>query len=110
MYEELAGEVVVGGVFLRLLVKQPNWPFRKPKEFLVAMMDRFVLLTTKSSYDSNSLAQVDVISEALAALLQAQNELANQIPSLGHLHKIIPALSQKQTEVQVQIPLQHSTH
>ena len=32
------GEVVVGGVFLRLLIKQPNWALRKPKDFLVAML------------------------------------------------------------------------
>jgi DnaJ family protein C protein 13 len=37
VYESVAGEVVVGGVFLRLLVKQPNWSFRKPKEFLTAL-------------------------------------------------------------------------
>ena len=30
----------MGGVFLRLLVKQPNWSFRKPKEFLTALTVR----------------------------------------------------------------------
>jgi len=33
-----SSEVVVGGVFLRLLIKQPNWSLRKPKEFLVAIL------------------------------------------------------------------------
>lgn len=38
VYESMEGEVVVGGVFLRLLIKQPNWSFRKPREFLTAIM------------------------------------------------------------------------
>ncbi len=33
-----SNEVVIGGVFLRLLIKQPNWALRKPKEFLVAVL------------------------------------------------------------------------
>jgi hypothetical protein len=37
VYESVQGEVVVAGVFLRLLIKQPNWAFRKPKEFLTAL-------------------------------------------------------------------------
>jgi DnaJ family protein C protein 13 len=37
VYENVAGEVVVGGVFLRLLIKQPNWAFRKPKDFVIAL-------------------------------------------------------------------------
>ena len=35
-----SNEVVIGGVFLRLLIKQPNWSLRKPKEFLVAVLVR----------------------------------------------------------------------
>ncbi len=31
VYETVQGEVVVGGVFLRLLIKQPNWSFRMPR-------------------------------------------------------------------------------
>ena len=38
VYEEMAGEIVVGGVFLRLLIKQPTWSFRRPKDFLVAIL------------------------------------------------------------------------
>lgn len=38
VYEEIAGEIVVGGVFLRLLIKQPTWSFRRPKDFLVAIL------------------------------------------------------------------------
>ena len=33
-----SNEIMIGGVFLRLLIKQPNWALRKPKEFLVAIL------------------------------------------------------------------------
>lgn len=34
VYETVGDDIVVGGVFLGLLIKQPNWVFRKPKDFL----------------------------------------------------------------------------
>ena len=88
-YDDVEGELVVGGVFLRLFIAQPSWvslfnssfiysscflykmlsiPFsvglvtiyaeiefpclffqvlRKPKDFMVAIMDKFVSLTTR---------------------------------------------------------------
>jgi hypothetical protein len=35
-------EVMIGGVYLRLLIKQPNWTLRKPKEFIVSVLVVFL--------------------------------------------------------------------
>ena len=41
VYSQVQGEVVVGGVFLRLFINQPTWVLRKPKEFLIALLEKF---------------------------------------------------------------------
>lgn len=38
-YASNPGEIVVGGVFLRLFIANPGWTLRKPKEFLAELMN-----------------------------------------------------------------------
>ena len=47
--------MVVGGVYLRLFIQQPNWVLRKPKEFLIAILERFDQLAQTPSPDVSSL-------------------------------------------------------
>jgi len=49
VYTEAAGEVVVGGVFLRLFIANPGWVLRKPKEFLTELLERWCALTATQS-------------------------------------------------------------
>ncbi len=51
VYSQVQGEVVVGGVFLRLFIAQPTWVLRKPKEFLIALLEKFSQLIQASSPD-----------------------------------------------------------
>ena len=74
VYSQVQGEIVVGGVFLRLFIAQPTWVsmqcytllsvcvfmstfqllsqvLRKPKEFLIALLEKFGQLTQSSSPD-----------------------------------------------------------
>ena len=50
IYTNIQGEVVVGGVFLRLFVTNPGWVLRKPKDFFVEVMDRFIELASATLY------------------------------------------------------------
>ena len=43
------GEVVVGGVYLRLLVSNPSWVLRKPKQFVSDLFDELVDLMPKTT-------------------------------------------------------------
>jgi DnaJ family protein C protein 13 len=45
------GEPVVGGVYLRLFVKNPGWVVRRPKEFLSELMDSCLGLMNKENLD-----------------------------------------------------------
>lgn len=51
VYSQVQGEVVVGGVFLRLFIAQPTWVLRKPKEFLIALLEKFGQLVQSASPD-----------------------------------------------------------
>ena len=51
VYTQVQGEVTVGGVFLRLFISQPTWVLRKPKEFLIALLEKFGQLTQSSNPD-----------------------------------------------------------
>lgn len=51
VYTQVQGEVTVGGVFLRLFIAQPTWVLRKPKEFLIALLEKFGQLTQSSNPD-----------------------------------------------------------
>lgn len=43
------GELEVGGVFLRIFIAQPGWVLRKPREFLVSLMDTLTALLEKNN-------------------------------------------------------------
>lgn len=103
IYENVSGEVVVGGVFLRLLIKQPNWAFRKPKEFLVAIMDKYIQLASKAQMDADTVHSLEQVTEALTALLMAQPDLSNHVPQLGHLHKLVAVMKRPDANVQSSI-------
>ena len=65
VYENVGDDVVVGGVFLSLLIKQPGWVFRKPKEFLVGAMEKYLKILTKQDHSAKDGRQLETITEAL---------------------------------------------
>ena len=51
VYSDVAGEMVVGGVFLRLFIANPGWVLRKPKEFLTELLECWSQLVSSNSPD-----------------------------------------------------------
>ena len=47
--EATQGELVVGGVFLRLFIANPGWVLRKPKEFMVELLEKWSQLVSQPS-------------------------------------------------------------
>lgn len=43
------GELEVGGVFLRIFIAQPGWVLRKPREFLVSLLETVTELLEKNN-------------------------------------------------------------
>ena len=55
VYSDVAGEMVVGGVFLRLFIANPGWVLRKPKEFLTELLESWSQLISSNSPDVSLL-------------------------------------------------------
>ena len=51
VYTNVQGELVVGGVFLRLFIANPGWVLRKPKEFLTELLETWSQLTSMTNPD-----------------------------------------------------------
>jgi len=49
VYTNVEGELVIGGVFLRLYIANPGWVLRKPKEFITELLEKWAELTTISN-------------------------------------------------------------
>ena len=95
-YSEIDGEVEVGGVYLRLYINQPSWVLRRPKEFLIAILDRFCLLCDMQSPDGQVL---EMVTTALVCFLIHHTALADQIPPLGHIPRIFTLMTPKNASI-----------
>ena len=66
VYTQVQGEVSVGGVFLRLFIAQPTWVLRKPKEFLIALLEKFGQLTQSTNPDVRACTLTPTTHSALS--------------------------------------------
>jgi len=41
VYTNIEGELIISGVFLRLYIANPGWVLRKPKEFIVELLEKW---------------------------------------------------------------------
>merc|ERR1719228_1529243 len=80
--EDVSGEVVVSGVYLRLFVANPGWVLRKPKQFMEDLLEKLVVLMG-SGRDGQVL---ELVTDSLVRLLEAQAALADQLPATGYIN------------------------
>lgn len=88
--EIISNELVVSGVYLRLYISNPGWTLRKPKQFLSDLLDFIVENISRNGVDKNIL---DISTMSLVLLLNAQPNLADSVPVLGHIPKFFRQLS-----------------
>lgn len=85
VYSDAAGEVVVGGVFLRLFIANPAWVLRRPKEFLTELLEQW----TKAAASANPNGELlETLTKALVYLFEAHSSTLDQVPSLGYIPRI----------------------
>ncbi|XP_068620055.1 dnaJ homolog subfamily C member 13 [Battus philenor] len=85
------GEVVVGGVYLKLYLQNPHWSLRSPKKFLQELLTETLTALNKDSSDGS---RGEVCARALAALLRAKPALGEACAQLGEmprLARLLPA-------------------
>lgn len=69
VFAEAEGELAVGGVFLRIFIAQPAWVLRKPREFLIALLEKLTELLEKNNPHVSVSCQPDISYSLLNMLI-----------------------------------------
>lgn len=96
-------QLQVGGVYVALYVQQPGWAVRHPKDFLMALLERFVEEATRaasmtggggpSSPAAVTSDVVELLTQAGEVLLRNSSGLRDYMASLGYGGKMLRLLS-----------------
>eukprot|EP01059_Diplonema_ambulator_P005325 TRINITY_DN15061_c0_g3_i1.p1 TRINITY_DN15061_c0_g3~~TRINITY_DN15061_c0_g3_i1.p1 ORF type:complete len:2419 (+),score=896.10 TRINITY_DN15061_c0_g3_i1:127-7383(+) len=78
-------ELEVGGVYLKLYLKQPAWALRNPRKFLTSLFDEYLEKIIDTPVQEEF---VELVSKCIVCLLHNQSVLADQVPQLGHIPKL----------------------
>lgn len=85
----------VGGIYVRLFLKDPKFPLRNPKRFLEGLLDQYASSIAATHYDTKF---VDpelplLLSAALVSLLRVHPALADHVGYLGYVPKLVAAMA-----------------
>ncbi|KAL8571849.1 DnaJ subfamily C member 13 [Nucella lapillus] len=96
VYEEVQGELVIGGVFLRLFITNPGWVLRRPKDFLTELLEKWSQLTSITSPDGETL---ETVTTALVCLCSTQQSLLDYLPQLGYINRVFSVMSAQNSAI-----------
>uniref|UniRef100_A0A7N0V2R9 J domain-containing protein n=2 Tax=Kalanchoe fedtschenkoi TaxID=63787 RepID=A0A7N0V2R9_KALFE len=93
--QEMRDEPQVGGIYVRLFLKDPKFPLRNPKRFLEGLLEQYLSAIAATHYESQS---VDpelplLLSAALVSLLRVHPALADHVGYLGYVPKLVSAVA-----------------
>ncbi|PIN24334.1 Endocytosis protein RME-8, contains DnaJ domain [Handroanthus impetiginosus] len=93
--QEMRDEPQVGGIYVRLFLKDPKFPLRNPKRFLEGLLDQYLTSIAATHYDGQA---VDtelplLLSAALVSLLRVYPALADHVGYLGYVPKLVSAVA-----------------
>ncbi|KAI5320494.1 PREDICTED: dnaJ [Prunus dulcis] len=93
--QEMRDEPQVGGIYVRLFLKDPKFPLRNPKRFLEGLLDQYLTSIAATHYDTQA---VDpelplLLSAALVSLLRVHPALADHVGYLGYVPKLVAAVA-----------------
>ncbi|KAE8714162.1 DnaJ-like protein subfamily C GRV2 [Hibiscus syriacus] len=93
--KEMRDEPQVGGIYVRLFLKDPKFPLRNPKRFLEGLLDQYLSSIAATHYESQS---VDpelplLLSAALVSLLRVHPALADHVGYLGYVSKLVAVVA-----------------
>jgi len=98
-FQELDNEIFVGGVYVRLFMKQPEFPLRNPKRFLEGLLKEFF---NRSLRETQKAEGIDVtmpvlLSAATVSLLRIHKLLSEHAASLGYVSSLVKFISKVST-------------
>lgn len=92
VYTNVEGELTVGGVFLRLFISNPGWVLRKPKEFMVELLEKWSELTGIANPNGELL---ETVTLGIVSFFTVQAVMLDQVPQLGHIPKIFKVMTSR---------------
>lgn len=93
--QEIRDEPQVGGIYVRLFLKDPKFPLRNPKRFLEGLLDQYVSSIATTHYDMEVVNPELplLLSAALVSLLRVHPALADHVGYLGYIPKLVAAMA-----------------
>ncbi|KAL2237293.1 UNVERIFIED_CONTAM: DnaJ subfamily C GRV2, partial [Sesamum indicum] len=93
--QEMRNEPQVGGIYVRLFLKDPKFPLRNPKRFLEGLLDQYLTSVAASQYNGQA---VDtelplLLSAAPVSLLRMYPALADHVGYLGYVPKLVSVVA-----------------
>ncbi|CEF67733.1 DnaJ homolog subfamily C member 13 [Strongyloides ratti] len=88
----LNGEILVGGIFIRLFISNPSWSVRHPKQFSTELMERVLELMNKPT------DELEIMKKALCLLIVNHPTTTDNIPTQGYLPQFVNAMKSKEIE------------
>ncbi|XP_076911276.1 dnaJ homolog subfamily C GRV2-like [Bidens hawaiensis] len=92
---EMRDEPQVGGIYVRLFLKDPKFPLRNPKRFLEGLLDQYLSSIAAAHHDpQGSDPELPLLlSAALVSLLRVHPALADHVGFLGYVPKLLSAVA-----------------
>ena len=81
---------MISGIYIRLFIANPGWVLRKPREFLIDLIENILQLMNSKE---NNNEKLEALTSALVKLLEAQPALAEIVPATGYISRILSSLS-----------------
>ena len=90
-FQELQNEIFVGGVYVRLFMKQPEFPLRNPKRFLEGLLKEFFNRSLKETQKTEGMdtSMPILLSAAAVSLLRIHKLLSEHAASLGYVSSLV---------------------
>lgn len=93
--QEMRDEPQVGGIYVRLFLKDPKFPLRNPKRFLEGLLDQYLSSIAATHHDIHGPDPELplLLSAALVSLLRVHPALADHVGYLGYVPKLLSAVA-----------------
>jgi len=95
-YPQLADELCIGGVYIRLLLEQPAWQLHNPRAFLEALLQAWAQMVQQDAPD----VLLGQTSQALVVLLQANPALHVHVAATGYIPRVLAGLAAERNDLQ----------
>ena len=90
-FDSLRSELFIGGVYVRLYLKNPAFPLRAPKEFLEGLLKAYLAGIAEESAASQDRSLL--LSAAAAELLRHHQGLAEHAVTLGYVTRLLKLIA-----------------